>query len=225
MKRLVLLLITVSVLLTSCSFFDGVAEKLGFDTYDYMGEKVISVLPNDGDEAETARDVLSVIVSNSGVLETFDNMAEGVKLYSDTVLGYMIATEYGKYSGNTDLINKAAKEYPEYGATLLIPQKDYEAMMYRYFGGDVKITNGDTTRFKYMSRINAYSATVLPEQGKYSPKIIHISETERTYRVRFKLVNPELEEELTDPEYFALIIKRTDGTYYIKKLLNSDDVD
>ena len=85
MKRLVLLLITVSVLLTSCSFFDGVAEKLGFDTYDYMGEKVISVLPNDGDEAETARDVLSVIVSNSGVLETFDNMAEGVKLYSDTV--------------------------------------------------------------------------------------------------------------------------------------------
>ena len=211
------------ILMTSCSPFGGIAEKLGFDIYDYMGEKVLNVLPADGSEAEMAEDVLKILVTDSLHLETFDSTEDAIALYSDSVLQYMLADGFAKYSGNSELIEKASEQYPGYVITVIIPQSDFEATMYRYFGGDVKIMHGDTARFTYLSRAGAYTTSLMPHGERFSPSVTYIAETERTYRVRFVV------RDLKDPssvsgEYFALIIKRGDGTYYIKKLLDGSSV-
>ena len=45
---LVLVMLEAAALFTSCGIYDKVADKLGFDTYDYMSEKVTAVLPTEG---------------------------------------------------------------------------------------------------------------------------------------------------------------------------------
>jgi hypothetical protein len=221
---LVLIMLETAALFSSCGIYDKVADKLGFDTYDYMSEKVTAVLPTEGSDAEICRDVIKVLISNSGYLSTFDNMAEAIDLYSDSVLTYMLETAYSKYSGNSELLKKAAEQYPELGITVIIPASEYENTMYRFFGGDVKIINKDRDKFTYLSKINAYTTMFHPEFSNLKADIIYLAETERTYRVRFRAVAAEEWDGMVYPEYFALIIKREDGTYYIKKLYEGSAV-
>ena len=63
-----------------------------------------------------------------------------------------------------------------------------------------------------------------PEFSNLKADIIYLAETERTYRVRFRAVAAEEWDGMVYPEYFALIIKRDDGTYYIKKLYEGSAV-
>jgi len=132
----------------------------------------------------------------------------------------MLETNYLKYSGNTDLIERAAREYPQYNITQIIPQIEFEATMYRYFGGNVKITHRDGGKFKYLSGIGAYISPIIPSPDILKTEITYIGETEKTYRVKFH-VHSDI---ARSDEYFALIIKRDDGTLYIKKLLKSADL-
>lgn len=198
-------------MLTSCSLID----KLGFDTYDYMSERVVTTHDVESDLAKELSSTLEVLITDSVYLETFENMGEAIKEYRDAVLTYMLKTNYLKYSGNTEMIEKAAEQYPEYKITQIIPQSDFEATMYRLFGGDVKITHKDGDKFKYLSKTGAYISPVVPESIDISPEITYIGETMKTYRVNFIVKT----ENAVSDEYFALIIKRTDGTLYIKKLL------
>lgn len=218
------LIITVLLLLslTSCTIADRIADKLGFDTYDYMGETVNTTHDTDGEIAKNIEDILEILVTDSTQLATFDNMGDAIKAYSDAVLTHMLETGYAKYSGNVDLINKAIAAYPEYSITQIIPQSEYEATMYRYFGGDVKITHRDGERFKYLSKVSAYISPVTPTESGLHPDVTYIAETDKTYRVKF-IVAAE-DGEVDSPEYFALIIKRDDGTHYIKKLLDGSTV-
>ncbi|MBQ7599917.1 MAG: hypothetical protein IJU57_04485 [Clostridia bacterium] len=221
---LTLLLFHLVIFLGSCSLYDQLAEKLGYDTYDYLNEKVTAVLSPEGEEAGICRDVIRVLITGSGYLKTFENMGEAIEYYSDSVLTYMLENSYSKYSGNSELLKKAAEQYPELGITVLIPVSEYENTMYRFFGGDVKIINRDREKFMYLSRINAYTTMFQPEFSNLKADIIYISETERTYRVRFRAVAADEWDGIVYPEYFALIIKRNDGTYYIKKLLEGTAV-
>ena len=216
MKK-ILALFLCAMILSSCTL----AQKLGFDTYDYMSEKVVQLHANDGEVADEITEILGILTTDSTHLTTFENMTDAIREYRDAVLTYMLETNYLKYSGNTDMIERAAREYPEYNITQIIPQSEFEATMYRYFGGNVKITHKDGGKFKYLSKVSAYISPVMPTPDTLKTEITYLGETAKTYRVKFYVVSDTERSE----EYFALIIKRDDGTLYIKKLLKSADME
>jgi hypothetical protein len=215
-KKLTVLVFCCIAILTSCSLTD----KLGFDTYDYMSESVTSVHDTDDEDAERIHGMLAVLAADKEKLPYFENMSDAINEYRDAVLLYMLDDEYAKFSGNTELIEKAEKAYPEYTISQIIPASEFEAMMYRYFGGDVKITHRDGERFKYLSKVEAYISLAVTKSSKPDTEITYLAETDKTYRVKFKVCSSSDD----DNEYFALIIKRDDGTLYFKKLLNGKDV-
>lgn len=220
-KRLLLLLPALCVLLTSCALLD----RLGFDTYDYMSEPVLRSVPEDGEEAAQLADLLGILITDSEQLPTFEHMGDAIREYRDAVLTSMLKASYMKYSGNTALIRKAEQAYPEYHITQIIPEGEFEATMYRCFGGDVKITHKSGERFYYLPKVNAYISPVMPEDSGLRIHIITVDETARTWRVRFRVL-PEGGKATRDTvTYFALVIKREDGTLYIKKLLTAENVD
>lgn len=196
--------------LTSCTLMD----KLGFDMYDYMSEPVVRSYSTDSETAKLLEPMLNILITDSITLGEFEKMSEAIELYRDAVLRHMLQNGYAKYSGNLELITNAEKEYPEYQITQIIPADEFEATMYEYFGGDVKITHRDGAIFKYLKKVNAYICNIIPENSGIYPQITSVDETEKTYRVKFRCVSAEE----TSGEYFALIIKRSDGTYYFKKL-------
>ena len=77
----------ILALLSSCTLLD----KLGFDTYDYMGESVLRSLPADGEESVLLTDLLSMLITDSDTLPTFTNMGDAIREYRDTVLTYMLS--------------------------------------------------------------------------------------------------------------------------------------
>lgn len=215
-------LLLLALVLTSCSLLD----QLGFDTYDYMGEEILRSLPADGPEAVKIEDLLTMLITNTDDLPTFTRMGDAIREYRDTVLTYMLSTGYLKYSGNTALIAEAEEAYPEFHITQVIPESEFESVMYEIFGGDVKITHRDGERFQYLSRVGAYVTTLMPEASLYKPKITDLKETEKTYRVRFRVISAEEDGSggTMSGEYFALVIKREDGTHYIKRLQSAEEL-
>lgn len=220
MKKVLLILLVFLVCVPtfwSCTLID----KLGFDTYDYMSESVKTVHECDGDVADTLAELIGILISDSPELDTFSNMNGAINSYRDEVLTYMLCSEYAKYSGNNALIEKAEKIYPQYHITLIIPQDEFEATMYRVFGGSVKLTHKSGERFEYLDKVGAYISPVMQESSLLYARLTYIGETDKTYRVRFYVSTDDGD---VSDEYFALIIKRDDGTLYIKKLLDSKDV-
>lgn len=206
--------------LTSCLTACQLMDKLGFDTYDYMSEKVVVTHAADSETAEVLESFLQILITDSPYLATFENMSDAIRLYRDAVLTYMLDTGYAKYSGNTELLAKAEQEYPEYNITQIIPESEFEATMYRCFGGNVMLTHRDGERFKYLSKVGAYISPVTPTSSGLTADITALSETDKTYRVHFKVVGDDISSE----EYFALVIKREDGTLYIKKLMEGSAI-
>lgn len=219
-KRLLLLLPALMVLFTSCALLD----QLGFDTYDYMSEPVQRSVPTDGEESAELEALLGILITDSEQLPTFERMGDAIREYRDAVLTWMLKSSYTKYSGNTALIHKAEQAYPEYHITQIIPEGEFEATMYRCFGGDVKITHKNGERFFYLPKVNAYISPVMPEDSGLRARIVSIDETNRTWRVRFQVLPEDGEADRDTVTYFALVIKREDGTLYIKKLLTEEDV-
>ncbi len=213
MKRFLALCLSL-LFLNSCSLLDA----FGFDTYDYMGETVTATHTGDSAEAALLLPLLDILITDSVELPTFDNMADAIDLYRDAVLRYMLETEYAKYSGNTGLIEKAAEKYPELQITQIIPADDFEATVYRAFGGDVKLGHKDGNVFKYLKKVEGYICNVAPADYGITAEILSVDETEKTYRVRFRCVDGGEETGESAPVYLALIIKREDGTYYFKRL-------
>ena len=200
--------------MTACSAFNDWLDKLGFDTHDYSGESVTGICETDGETAAMLTDMLDILVSSSTGLQEFTKMKDAISLYRDAVLTHMLETEYARYSGNQTLIEKASKEYPEYQITQIIPAADFEATMYQYFGGSVKISHKDGQVFRYLRKVDAYISPVAPSGSECGIILNTIEETENTYRVYFTITAGE---NMTK-EYFALIIKREDGTHYFKQI-------
>lgn len=208
--------------LTSC----GLLDRLGFDTYDYMSEDVTKTHEASGETAVMLEELLMVLVTDSPVLPTFENMSGAITSYRDAVLEYLLASDYAKYSGNSTLIERAMKQYPEYQITQVIPELEFESTMYRCFGGDVMITHKDGNKFRYLSGVGVYIPMLAFSDSGYYADITSLAETEKTYRVRFKVKSePDENGTVTESEeYFALVIKREDETLYIKKLLHGSEV-
>ena len=199
--------------LAACGCTSRLLDKLGFDTYDYHSEPVID---NPAPESETGISLAAMIDILAGEtdLPEFTGMMRAIEKYRDAILSYMLTTEYARYSGTRTLIEQAEEAYPAYQITQLIPAREFEATMYQYFGGSVKITNKDTNRFRYLQKVDAYIATAAFVPVERDVHITEIAETEHTYRVRFTV---QWQED-TSREYTALIVKREDGTQYFKEL-------
>ncbi len=198
-------------LLSGCSALTELVDRLGFDTYDYGSETVHTTHDPTGALAEELAQMLRILTPE---LREFDTMGEAIQAYRDPVLTHMLETEYARYSGNMDLIAEAAQHYPEYQITQIIPAADFEATMYRYFGGSVKISHRDGALFRYLKKVEAYISPSAPAPDLCEISILSLEETLKTYRVRFTVTQGEM----TSDPYFVLIIKREDGTTYFKEL-------
>ena len=212
-RRGLLLLLCLSMLsLTACG--EGLMNRLGFDTHDYHGEKVIAVHAPDSETARSLAEMTRTLSVSSPILTPFTGAKEAADACRDAVLNRMLQERYARYAGNSDLLSEAAQAYPGMQLHVLIPADDFASVIYATFGGSEKIVNEDGGRFRYLDRIQAYTTAAPTAESEVEITVLLCEETERTYRLTF--VNRL--GEITSPEYFTLIIKREDGSLYFSEL-------
>ena len=202
MKKLLCMILLICIFsLTSCVSF--------FDTSDYSLEDVTGSVPADSDTFKKLEDMLSTLTVNSAEIPEFDSMKEAIDLFRDSLLNYMSGKNYAKYAGNSALIEKVSAEYPELDIIEVIPMMEFESEMYRYFGGNVKITHKDGKLFKYLDKADVYVPVTGPVDGGVDITLKSVDETENTYRLTFTCSTEDVA-----VDYFAVVVKREDGTCY-----------
>jgi len=212
-----LLLLCTLFPLTSCGAAEGLLSRLGFDTHNYRGEKTIADHAPDSEAAQVLTELVRTLSVNSPSLTLFSGAREAAQSCRDAILNRMLEESYARYAGNTVLLSKAAEAYPRMQINVLIPADDFEAVVYARFGGSEKITNKDGALFRYLDKIDAYTTASGPLTSEVVTQILSCEETERTYRLTFR----NSLDDTVSPVYFALIIKRNDGTLYIRELSES----
>lgn len=214
MKRIigVILLAACVLSLCSCSVTNEFLATLGFDTHDYEGEAVIQTYDNESEKTEEIREMIRTLSINSPHIPTFDGSKDAVSKCRDSLLNYMLNTQYAKYTGNLELLDKAIEQYPYLKVATVIPAQDFEDEAYRYFGGKQKVSNESGNLFTYLDKVSAYTTVTTPVESKIEIDCISLEETVNTFRFKFRC---SLGEETGD-DYFALIIKRADGSCYFK---------
>ena len=211
MKRIAgaLLLLALLFSLASCRALGEMSRAIGFGDPDYSDETVIREVPIDGEIASEISSMIKMLSIDSVKLPEFSNTKDAITLCHDSLLNYMLYTDYAKYAGNPDLLAGVDEEYPDLAVSQIIPASEFESMMYRCFGGTVKISHGDTRAFKYLSRVAAYIPVGHPISDAYDVTLTKIEETRNTYRVSFECSNGK-----RTMRYFSTLVKREDGTIY-----------
>lgn len=211
MKRLFAsaLLFVLLLSFSSCRSVGEMTRAIGFGDPDYSGEEVTGDVPLDGEVADEIRSMIKMLSVDSVKLPEFSNTKDAISLCHDSLLNYMLYTDYAKYAGNPDLLAEAEEEYPDLGVSQIIPASEFESLMYRCFGGTVKISHGDTRAFKYLSRVEAYIPIGHPISDAYDVNLGEITETRNTYRVSFECSNGK-----RTMRYSSTLVKRDDGTFY-----------
>ncbi len=219
MKRIVgvFLLLLLLFSLSSCRALGEMTRAIGFGDPDYSDEEAIGKIPLDGEIADEIRSMIKMLSIDSVKLPEFTSTKDAITLCHDSLLNYMLYTDYAKYAGNPDLLADAEKEYPDLGVSQIIPASEFESMMYRCFGGTVKINHGDTRAFKYLSRVAAYIPIGHPISDAYDVTLTAIEETENTYRVNFECSNDK-----RTMRYAATLVKREDGTIYFQSVVSKN---
>ena len=201
-------------MLFSCTFIDRFTSLIGLDTYDYMAEDVTGSVEEGSEVWQTLEEMLSMLTVNSAELPEFDGAAEAQVLCRDSLLNFMLDSSYSMYAGNSDLISEVREEYPEYELIAAIPKDDFESMMYRSFGGSSKINHGSTVLFNYLDRAEVYVPVTAPIERGADMSMTSAMETEHSYRISFSASAGDV-----TLRYFALVIKRDDGTLYFRTLM------
>ena len=213
---LVVVLLLVTLLLVSCMAGAGVLwvrGLFGWDVGAYAAEPVEKTHAADGDIALMLCDTVRVVLGDSVELEEFRGTSQAVKIYRDEILNHMLRSDYAAYTGNAATMRAVAEKYPALSVATLIPQKDFESAVYRYFGGSgVKHRSGDV--FQYLGRADCYTTPVSARACRVEVKVISVEETANTYRMEFKLVKGSA----VSDTYRAIFVKRADSTPYWKAL-------
>ena len=203
-------LLSICVSLSGCGFY----ALLGIDTHDYESEARLGTLPDDGEVADEIRGMLSMLFQNTPYLTPFDSPAAAAKLYRDGILCAVLGSNYAKYNANNELIDETRRLYPTLEITTVIPAVDFESTVYRCFGGTASVSNASTPLFTYLDRVDAYVSAGIGVNNTAAVTITELYETENTYVCRFYAVmNGE-----TSDAYRLLLMKRDDGTFYMRKL-------
>ena len=208
------ILLTAVCTMTSCQAAEGLMSRLGFDTHNYRGERAIATHMPDSEIAAELAEMVNALGLHSPYLTPFSGAKEAAQVCRDAVLNRMLSENYARYAGNTALLAEAAQAYPQMQISVLIPADDFEAVIYASFGGSEKITNKNGEMFRYLDKIDSYTTAASPQKSDVVTTVTFCEETEKTYRLHFRNTLGEV----VSPEYFALIIKRDDGTVYIRSL-------
>ncbi len=212
------MLFASAVSLAACSgggsLYTGIMSAFGFDMNDYEAESVLRVLGPEDEGYDGIVRIIGILTLDSARVAPFENPRDAASGNRDAILNYMLNTSYAAYSGNSELLSKASEEYPQYNITTLIPEGDFEGTVYRFFGGNSSVKHENSARYMYLERVGAYTAAGQPLSVTVTVNISNCVETEHTYRVAFTLTD---ETENTE-SYTAMIMKREDGTMYMRYL-------
>lgn len=216
----IILLCAFLLSLISCgSAYETFLGYLGFDVYDYAGETIVTEHEPESETALSLAELVRPLLMDSVKLADFSDTRQASDLYRDAILNFLLNNHYAKYTGNLDLLKAAEKEYTYYNITTLIPEDDFESTVYQYFGGEKSVKNVSGSVFTYLEKVKAYTTVGQPVDNKIKIDISSCQETQSTYRLRFfNLLDGDV-----SPVYMALIIKREDGTRYIKSLTKIAD--
>ncbi len=210
-------LLFAAALLVSCLSSCAAGEffaTLGFDTHDYEGEKVITEYSADSEKALELAEAVRILTINSADVPEFDGTKDAAKKCRDSVLNYMYNSNYAKYAGNIELLDEASEVYPQIRLSVIIPADDFVNTFYKYFGGKEKVSNENGDMFEYVPGLDSYITAAQPQRNETEVNVVSLSETASTYRFTF---STSLDGE-DGGSYFALIIKRADGSFYFKEL-------
>ncbi len=213
-KRAALPLLFLLLLSLGGCAAEGLLSRLGFDTHNYRGEPTLAVLDENGEEARRLAALTRTLTVNTPRLTPFSGAKEAAEACRDAVLNRMLEESYAQYAGNRALIERAAEAYPQMQISVLIPAADFEAVIYATFGGSEKVTNKSGALFQYLDKIDAYTTAANPQPSEVTVTVVRLEETERTYRLWFR----NSLDGVTSPEYFALIVRREDGSLYFREL-------
>lgn len=217
-KCLAALLAVFALLMTSCSTWDSLMASIGFDTRSYSQESVIKSRLGDSELEATLSDALRMLTMKEPCLAEFESSSEAIKKCRDSVLNYMLDVNFSRYTGDIELLDEAAKEYPQIKITTLIPAPEFSQMYYRYFGGATKITDASGEYFSYLDRLNAYTSLSHPISPEFTVSFSRLDETENTYRATVRVTVDGIE----SPEYNVTVIKREDKTFYFRSVTRTD---
>ena len=212
----ILLLVLLSVLLVSCVAGPSalwLRGLFGLDVNDYFSEAPLRQLQPDGAAAAMLSNMVTIIVSDNIHLSPFSGTGEAVRLYRDAILNDMLRDDYSHYTGNRQSLDDVSRAYPYFSAATLISKKDFENVVFRFFGGTtVSHKSGDA--FSYLTRAGYYTSPLQARECTTEVNILELYETEHTYRMQFTLTaNGE-----TSESYTAVFVKRNDGSCYWKAL-------
>ena len=216
MKRIIVfaLCVAAALSLASCSLGDSFLAAMGFDTHDYGSEEIIETVSPDDKSVDALREMIKMLSINDPRLPEFSSSGEALDKCRDAILNYMLNTGFAKYTGNLDLIFAAQENYPELQLITVIPAEDFENCVYTYFGGNAKLSHRDSELFAYLEKADCYTAVTVPIENNVTVNVIRCERTERTYRLKFTCTLGGV----TSPVYDALIVNRTDGSSYFKRL-------
>lgn len=206
MKNKRFLPIALSVLL--CVMMCSCSDILGIDNSDYAMESALNTHSPDSDISETLKKICTVLTFCPAQTVCFDTWQDVSAEYVDIVLEYLAGTYFEKYSANGKMFDLLAEKYPELTINTLIPAEDLSNTVYEFFGGDIHIKHKDTAQFTYLDKINAYILTGRLSFDYTAVQMIHIEETDNTYRatVRFSRNGTSF-----DNDYSIIFRKRDDG--------------
>jgi hypothetical protein len=222
---IVLIVLAVIPFTASCDTKDSSSLSyklmtfLGFDMHDYENEVQGTPISSSDEKYDAIVSIVRILVSDSASIATFESPREAASANADAILSYMLSENYSAYTGNLELLSKAKETYPQYNITTLIPVEDFEGVVYKYFGGDESVKNKSGVRFTYLPKVGAYTTTGAIPTKLADVDVILCYETENTYRVRFRLSY----DGQTSPKYDAMLIKRDDGTMYMRFLREMKD--
>lgn len=212
----ILLLLLCSVLLVSCMAAPNalwIRGLFGLDVNDYFSEAPLRQLQPDGAVASILANTVTIIVSDSIHLSPFSGTNEAVRIYRDAILNDMLRDDYSRYTGNRESLDAVSKAYPYLCAATLISKKDFENVVFRFFGG-TSVSHRDGNAFSYLSRAGYYTSPLQARDCTADVNILELYETEHTYRMQFTLTANEETSEV----YTAVFVKRDDGSCYWKAL-------
>ena len=212
MRRLLSIALCLAVLplLSGCGLYD----LLGIDTHDYGSENSIATVSQSGEMAKETADMICIMVQNTPYLEPFDNPADAAEIYRNGILCSILERNYAKYNANIELIERTRELYPTYEITTVIPAVDFESTAYRYFGGTASVGNRSTDLFTYLEKVDAYVSVGIGVDSSAKIEFSEFYETENTYVCVF---TSSISETTAGP-YRLVLMKRDDGTFYMRSL-------
>ncbi len=210
-----LMLLLTAVFLVSCvagSHPLWIRGMFGVDAANYTAEPIERSHATDSQVSAELCNMVEILISDGITLMPFRSTTQAIKQYRDCILNDMLRDHYALYTGNMDALEKLNGTYPNHALLTLIPETDFENAVYRYFGGsNVSHKSGEV--FEYLSRADAYTAPVQAWEAQAEIAVTRLEETAHTYRMTFALTDGG-----AHAEYFAVFVKRDDGSCYFYSL-------